>query len=131
MWTLWNKIYFLKTVFKNFMKWGLKGWISFDTDSGPLGYVLWCCDSRLFYFFSDWLCDFVRFSGNGISRKNAFDIYWPLVILSLFFHGESQSSELCHGKKLFVILNYLIYGNFAFYIFFTSWRRFFAFLLHQ
>ena len=25
MWTLWNKIYLVKTVFENFMKWGLKG----------------------------------------------------------------------------------------------------------
>ena len=29
-----------KTVFENFMKWGLKGGISVDTDSGPLGYIL-------------------------------------------------------------------------------------------
>ena len=28
------------------MKWGLKGGISIDTDSGPLGYVFWCCGSR-------------------------------------------------------------------------------------
>jgi len=43
MWTLWNKIYFIKTVFENFMKWGLKGGISIDADSGPPRYVLWCC----------------------------------------------------------------------------------------
>ena len=28
------------------MKWGLKGVISVDADSGPLGYVLWCCGSK-------------------------------------------------------------------------------------
>ena len=28
------------------MKWGLKEGISIDADSGPLGYVLWCCGSR-------------------------------------------------------------------------------------
>ena len=33
------------------MKWGLKGGISIDTDSGPLGYVLWCCGSRSQDFF--------------------------------------------------------------------------------
>ena len=32
-----------KTVFENFMKWGLKGAISNDADSGPPRYVLWCC----------------------------------------------------------------------------------------
>ena len=42
MWVLWSKIYFIKTVFENFMKWGLKGGISIDADSGPLRYVLWC-----------------------------------------------------------------------------------------
>ena len=26
------------------MKWGLKGGISIDADSGPPRYVLWCCD---------------------------------------------------------------------------------------
>ena len=34
MWTLWNKIYYIKTVFEKFMKWGLKGGISIDADSG-------------------------------------------------------------------------------------------------
>ena len=33
------------------MKWGLKGGISIDTDSGPVGYVLWCCGSRSQDFF--------------------------------------------------------------------------------
>ena len=52
MWTLWNKIYFIKTVFENFMKWGLKGGISIATDFGPLGYVLWCCGSGSQGFFT-------------------------------------------------------------------------------
>ena len=30
MWTLWNKIYLFKTVFENFIKWGLKGGMYFD-----------------------------------------------------------------------------------------------------
>ena len=41
-----------ETVFENFMKWGLKGGISIDTDSGPHGYVLWCCGSRSQDFFT-------------------------------------------------------------------------------
>ena len=32
-----------KNFFWNFMKWGLKGGISIDGDSGPPRYVLWCC----------------------------------------------------------------------------------------
>ena len=32
-----------KKLFWNFMKWGLKGGISIDADSGPPRYVLWCC----------------------------------------------------------------------------------------
>ena len=47
-----------KNLFLNFTNWGLKGGISIDTDSGPLGYVLWCCSSRSWEvspFFSDWL----------------------------------------------------------------------------
>ena len=32
-----------KNFFWNFMKWGLKGEISIDADSGPPKYVLWCC----------------------------------------------------------------------------------------
>ena len=33
----------IKNFFWNFMKWGLKGGISIDADSGPPMYVLWCC----------------------------------------------------------------------------------------
>ena len=33
----------LPKLFWNFMKWGLKGGISIDADSGPPRYVLWCC----------------------------------------------------------------------------------------
>ena len=32
-----------KNFFWNFMKWGLKGGISIEADSGPPRYVLWCC----------------------------------------------------------------------------------------
>ena len=41
-----------KTVFGNFMKWGLKGGISIDINSRPFGYVLWCCGSRSQAFFT-------------------------------------------------------------------------------
>ena len=41
-----------KTVFGNFMKWGMKGGISIDINSRPLGYVLWFCGSRSQAFFT-------------------------------------------------------------------------------
>ena len=50
-WTLWNKIYFIKTVFENFIKWSLKGMILIDAYSGPLGYLLLCCGSRSWEMF--------------------------------------------------------------------------------
>ena len=34
------------------MKWGLKGVISIDTDSGPLGYVIWSFGSKSQDFFT-------------------------------------------------------------------------------
>ena len=37
--------YSKKNFFWNFMKWGLKGGISIDADSGPPRYVIWCCGS--------------------------------------------------------------------------------------
>ena len=40
--TQWRCMY-IKTVFENFMNWGLKGGISIYADSGPPRYVLWCC----------------------------------------------------------------------------------------
>jgi hypothetical protein len=42
------KTQFLKLIFK----WYLKGGISIYTDSGLLGYVLWCCGSRSQDFFT-------------------------------------------------------------------------------
>ena len=40
-----------KTVFENFMKWGLKGGISIDADSEPPRYILWCCGSQEAFTF--------------------------------------------------------------------------------
>ena len=37
MWTLWNKIYLIKTVLEYFMKWGLKEGISMMQILGLLG----------------------------------------------------------------------------------------------
>ena len=46
------------------MKWGLKGGISINTDSGPLGYVLWCCGNRSQDFFT-----FIQIgSGHTVSK---------------------------------------------------------------
>ena len=39
-------------IFEKFKKWGLKGGISIDADSGPLRYVLWCCGSICHQLFT-------------------------------------------------------------------------------
>ena len=57
---LWNKNFFHeKQFFEDFMKWGLRGGISIDADSGPPRYVhtlmLWRNLSLARHFYSDWL----------------------------------------------------------------------------
>ena len=59
----------------NFMKLGLKGGISIDVDSVPLGYVLWCCGSRSLDFFTfiqigsgHTVCFFGYFVNNAINK---------------------------------------------------------------
>ena len=42
----------IRGIFTTYVNLGLKGGISSDTDSGPLGYVLWCYGSRSQDFFT-------------------------------------------------------------------------------
>ena len=65
------------TVFQNFIKWGMKGGISIDVDSGPLGYVLWCCGSRSQDFFT-----FIQI-GSGHTAGHGRVVY--LFISNVFF----------------------------------------------
>ena len=56
---------------------GLKGGISIDADSGPLGYVLWCCGSESWDFFT-----FIQICSSRtvwqISAENDFRIFTNL-----------------------------------------------------
>ena len=61
-WFFLGKSCFTMFTFRGTFYWvnlSLKGGISIDADSGPLGYLLWCLlwykKSRLFYFYLDWL----------------------------------------------------------------------------
>ena len=81
MWTLWNKIYLMKTAFENFMKWGLKGGISIDADSGPPRYVLWCFGSRSHDFFT-----FIQIGSGHTVSKNAEQLNnIPTLLFSVAF----------------------------------------------
>ena len=64
-----------KQFLKILLKWCLRGGISIDTDSGPLGYVLWCCGSRsqdFFYFYSNLLWPFCASTGWCVFIQNYF-----------------------------------------------------------
>ena len=78
MWTLWNKIYSMLTVFENLIKWALKliNW-SIDTDSGLVGYVL--TTLMLFYFSSDWLWPYCGLT----KRRQKWDITLEYKVFKL------------------------------------------------
>ena len=76
-----------KTVFENFMKWGLKGGISIDTDSGPLGYVLWCCGSRSQDFFT-----FIQIGPGHTMMQHFYYLVCPLDFWMIFFSFYQFSS---------------------------------------
>ena len=52
MWTLWSKIYFIKNGFWKFYEVLSERGIFINTDSWPLGYVLWFCGSKSQDFFT-------------------------------------------------------------------------------
>ena len=75
-----------KIVFENFIKWGLKGGVSIDADSGPLEYVLWCCGSRSWEVFT--------FFQIGSAEKKI-TVIWPFgkakqIHKITFFHSKWQ-----------------------------------------
>ena len=76
---------------------GLKGGISIDADSGPLGYVLWCCGSRSQDFFT-----FIQIS----SGHTVCPIYWEngsVKICTLQASSKIQEFKL----NLFSLYTYL------------------------
>ena len=108
MWTLWNKITSQKIAFENFMKWGLKGGISIYADSGPPGYVLWCC-IRICHQ----LLTFIQIgSGHTVNQ------------ILICTNKESSKSTQNSGLKYVQIVqpNYLSYvaGKFDYFILLTK-----------
>ena len=85
------------------MKWGLKGGISIDTDSGPLGYVLRCCGSRSQDFFT---------SGHTVVW-NSFDISLESIFLSHSCLRKIQAyfSNLVFDTPFLCPFFYLITGT--------------------
>ena len=73
------------------MKWGLKGCVSINADSGPLRYVLWCCSSICHQLFT-----FIQiYSGHTVIS----DIKSNLLqqICSRYLHTKSRTSEDIDG----------------------------------
>ena len=70
----------------------LKGGISIDTDSWPLGYVVWCCGSRSQDFFA-----FIQIgSGSG----HTVDTYVRSVTVFLYFSSKiSRMKEITKMQK--------------------------------
>ena len=70
------------------MKWGLKGGISIDTNSGPLGYVIWYCGSRSQDFFT-----FIQIgSGCGLvdAKIRPSDKDLPVSVTKLYLVSKSN-----------------------------------------
>ena len=63
---------------------------------------LHCPKNQRSFTGQNFVKNFVHFLGNGVSRKNAFEIYWPLQIL----HGLTFSHSLVKTRqKKFIKLN--------------------------
>ena len=90
-----------KQFFLNFMKLDLKGWISIDADSGPLGYVLWCCGSRSWEVFTFFQIGSVAALGLGLYQICLFFIFLCnyLKYLLLFSTAEVMQRLLEQKNK--------------------------------
>ena len=84
-------IFFL--FFWNFMKWGLKGGISIDADSGPPRYVLWCCGG--IYHQPD---TFIKIGCGHTVLVNIFERI-ELIKIILFFSEKFQTNGRNGGAK--------------------------------
>ena len=78
------------------MKWGLKGGISFDADSDPPRYVLWCCDSICHQpdtFIQIGSGHTVYLNSSQISKENYLRL--PLVVpgLNLVYHTHNDTGN--------------------------------------
>ena len=80
MWTLWNKIYFIKSSFWNFYEVRTeRGGGSIDADSGAHGYVLWCCGST-----SREECNFIQIGSSHTVTMISFQwLLMPILLETL------------------------------------------------
>ena len=91
------------------MKWGLKGGISIDADSGPPRYVLWCCGGfchQLLTFFKigwNWLKLFRPFTFwiNCSSDCNISIDSWPSASNFISFSWSPEQYFLTVGQNNF------------------------------
>ena len=81
---------------------GLKGGISIDADSGPLGYVLWCCGGRSQDFFT-----FIQIgSGHTVGCVLiGICFFWNLIKLGCAFfefaHLQCNQNGMCPFCNIF------------------------------
>ena len=78
-----------KTVFENFMKWGLKGGSQLIQTRGSLGYVLWCCSSSSQDFFT-----FIQI-GSGHTVGSALSMLLSLQHIALQEERNQLSANSC------------------------------------
>ena len=86
------------------MKWGQQGGISIDADSGPLGYVLWCCGGRSQDFLT-----FVQIcTGHTVSEEEIQLIQLLLGIsrlmstVVLILKGEIQLIQVAYPSRQYL-----------------------------
>ena len=75
---------------------GLKGRISIDADSGPLGYVLWYCGSRSHDFFT-----FIQIgSGHKYCNVNLSKTLISCIFSQLQFFSKTQDTMRRNGRMV-------------------------------
>ena len=127
MWTLWNKIYFIKTVFENFMEWSLKGGFQLMLILVPLGMhfdavvVFVTSQTLLFWLALAILCTRPFFwpkTNNHLSKK--------FLSLNITWVKVGKMSKILTFKVNFLCQK----GSKSFYFFFIEeyhlWSTFFG-----
>ena len=80
---------------------GLKGGISIDADSGPHGYVLWCCGSRsqdFFTFIQVGPGQSILWNTAVISKKNPTLKNFKITLEQIFRTVKGQDN---YGNRIF------------------------------
>ena len=87
------------------MKWGLKGGISIDADSGPPRYVLWCCGGichQLLTFFQIGCGHTVIHCAETACYLLA-DSWWHFILISLAFCCAGKILDIKHVVEIFFL----------------------------